>query len=143
MFTIGSGPYKIPANGSIKVAYAFLGGDNLNELVTNGAAAKVKYGSGGSSTVDPIALTFDLKQNYPNPTQANSTTIPFILDEKAATTLTLSNIQGKVIKTLVNKTLDAGSYSVPVDLSAIGAGVYFYQLKSGTHKKTLKMIVVK
>ncbi|MCY1526524.1 hypothetical protein D9M68_615520 [compost metagenome] len=83
-----------------------------------------------------------LKQNYPNP--ANTLThIPFILPEKADTRLILSNAQGKVIATLVNSTLNAGTYAIPVDVKWLSSGLYFYELRAGHYRKSLKMLVVK
>lgn len=145
MFTIGTGPYNIPVNSAIKVAYAFIGGDNLTELLNAGQAAAAKYAlepSGPGNPVEPTVLSFNLKQNYPNPAK-DQTTIPFDLAERATTTLVLSNVTGKVIQTLVNETLNAGSYYVPVNLQTLPAGVYFYRLRSGSNQKTLKMLVVK
>lgn len=145
MYTIGTGPYTIPVNGAIKVAYAFIGGDNLTELLNAGQAALTKYAAGSTDPevpVDPIPLSFNLKQNYPNPGK-DLTTIPFDIAEKAATTLVLSNVTGKVVQTLIKETLNAGSYSVPVNLQTLAPGVYFYKLRAGTYQKTLKMLVIK
>lgn len=145
MYTIGSGPYTIPVNGSIKVAYAFIGADNLTELLNVGQAALTKYTSGSTdpvTPVEPIPLSFNLKQNYPNPAK-DLTTIPFELAEKSATSLVLTNVTGKVIQTLVNETLAAGSYHTPVNLQTMAPGVYFYRLRAGAYQKTLKMLVVK
>ncbi|KQC00298.1 S8 family serine peptidase [Pedobacter sp. Hv1] len=145
MYTVGTGPYTIPVNGSIKVAYAFIGGDNLTELLNAGQAALTKYTTGITDPevpVDPISLTFNLKQNYPNPGK-DLTTIPFDIAEKSATTLVITNVTGKVVQTLINETLNAGRYSVPVNLQTLAAGVYFYKLRAGTYQKTLKMLVIK
>ena len=85
---------------------------------------------------------FLLKQNYPNPAKT-LTNIPFYLAEKSATKLTVTNVSGKVIQTLVNETLNAGSYSVPFNLTKLTPGVYFYDLRAGSYHKTLKLMVVK
>lgn len=147
MYTIGTGPYTIPVNGSIKVAYAFISGDNLTELMAVGQAAQTKYIGNTTNPpvnppVEPKPLSFILKQNYPNPGK-DLTTIPFDIAEKAATTLVLTNVTGKVVQTLVNETLNAGSYTVPVNLLHFAPGVYFYKLRAGNYQKTLKMLVIK
>lgn len=145
MYTIGSGPYNIPANGSITVAYAFIGGDNLTDLLNSGNAALTKYTTIPDKPTEPNPneiTSFLLKQNYPNPAHT-LTNIPFNLPEKSATKLTIANASGKIIQTLLNETLNAGSYSVPFNLSKLSPGVYFYELRAGSYHKTLKMMVVK
>ena len=143
MYTIGSGPYNIPANGSIAVAYAFISGDNLTDLLNSGNAAQTKYSTVPNKPTEPKEMTgFLLKQNYPNPAK-ELTNIPFNLAEKSATKLTITNVTGKAIQTLVNETLNAGSYNIPFNLSKLTPGVYFYELRAGSYHKVLKMVVMK
>lgn len=142
MFTIGSGPYRIPKNGSIKVAYAFMGGDNLNDLFQIGMAAQAKYNdleSVDTKVVPPISA---LKQNYPN--AANRFTyIPFDLSEQSLTTLTIYDIMGKKMTQVVNEDLTAGAYRIYVDVSKFSSGTYLYRLKTAHYSKTMKMIIGK
>ncbi|MGF1925705.1 MAG: S8 family serine peptidase, partial [Bacteroidia bacterium] len=146
MYLIGSGPYNIPANKSITVAYAFISGDNLSDLLNSGNAAQTKYPTLINRPDDPSnpieGYSFLLKQNYPNPA-GSMTTIPFDIGEKSPAKLTVTNVIGKVVKTLVNETLNEGTYAVPFDLTSLTPGVYFYELQAGGYRKTLKMIVVK
>lgn len=142
MFTIGTGPYTILKNGSIKVAYAFIAGDNLTELTNAGQAALTNYTSLVPISPQNKPESFVLKQNYPNPSK-DLTTISFDIAEKVPTTLFITNVNGKVVATLVNETLNEGSYSKQVNLSDYSSGIYFYKLKAGSYQKTLKMLVVK
>lgn len=142
MYTIGTGPYNIPINGSIKVAYAFMGADNLTELISVGQAALTNYLKTLATPIATKPLNFILKQNYPNPSK-DLTTITFDIAEKSATSLVITNAIGKVVATLVNEKLNEGSYTKQVNLSNYLPGIYFYKLKAGNYQKTLKMIVVK
>lgn len=142
MYTIGTGPYNIPINGSIKVAYAFMGADNLTELISVGQAALTNYLKTLATPIATKPLNFILKQNYPNPSK-DLTTITFDIAEKSATSLVITNAIGKVLATLVNEKLNEGSYTKQVNLSNYLPGIYFYKLKAGNYQKTLKMIVVK
>ena len=143
MFVLGAGPFNIPANGSVKVAFAFIGGDNLADLQVSAGAAQKKYDQlSGLNPIDPTASTFDLKQNYPNPGLQN-TSIEFSIPEKSPVTLTLYNVLGKKVKTLINSTLIQGTYKIDVDLLSMKTGIYFYKMQSGTQSKTLKMVVVR
>lgn len=142
MYTIGTGPYNIPINGSIKVAYAFMGADNLTELISVGQAALTNYLKMSATPIATKPKNFILKQNYPNPSKY-LTTITFDIAEKSATSLVITNAIGKVVATIVNETLNEGSYTKQVNLSNYLPGIYFYKLKAGNYQKTLKMIVVK
>lgn len=142
MYTIGTGPYNIPINGSIKVAYAFMGADNLTELISVGQAALTNYLKTLATPIATKPLNFILKQNYPNPSK-DLTTITFDIAEKSSTSLVITNAIGKVVATLVNEKLNEGSYTKQVNLSNYLPGIYFYKLKAGNYQKTLKMIVVK
>src|SRR5690606_36159802 len=66
MFTIGSGPYSIPAAGSIKVAYAFLAGDGMADLTAAADAAQIAYQEMTLGATGAVPSSYLLKQNYPN-----------------------------------------------------------------------------
>ena len=142
MFTLGSGPYNILKDGTIKVVYAFLAGDNQNQLATIGNMAEVKYKEVLADRKSSIPTEYALKQNYPNEAKT-FTYIPVDLPEKTNATITFYNITGKKVLTLTNGVLDAGSYRFYVDVSKFAKGVYTYQLSTSSFKQAKKMIVAK
>ncbi len=90
---------------------------------------------------------FTLLQNYPNPFNP-STTISYTIptNTKNGTVnvkLTVYDVLGREVVTLVNKEQNAGSYKVIFDASKLNSGVYFYQLQSGNFTKSKKMILLK
>jgi hypothetical protein len=85
---------------------------------------------------------FELSQNYPNPFNPN-TTISFILAYNQNVSIKVYDIDGKLIKTLVNKKLSKGNHSVVFDGSNLSSGIYFYQFKTDSLTETKKMILVK
>jgi hypothetical protein len=86
---------------------------------------------------------FSLEQNYPNPFNP-STKIQFTLAEKSFVKLVVYNTIGKVIVSLVNDVIPAGSHEVNFDASGLSSGVYFYTLKTGNNfVQTKKMILMK
>ncbi|MEO8885542.1 MAG: S8 family serine peptidase [Mucilaginibacter sp.] len=139
-FVSGYGPYIIPTNASVKVAFAFLAGDDLNDLEKSAQAAQDKYLK--LAPDDVPAADVLLKQNYPNPVQ-NTTRIQFSIPSQGLTTLDLFDIQGRKIKTLMTGNLLGGSYSVNMDAGNLQAGIYIYRLHFDAVERTLKMIVVK
>ncbi|MFQ5754239.1 MAG: T9SS type A sorting domain-containing protein, partial [bacterium] len=73
-----------------------------------------------------IPLFFNLKQNYPNPFNPN-TTIEFDVSHPSYLTLTIYNIKGEELETLMAKKLSAGKYKVQWQPRGLASGVYFYR----------------
>ncbi len=143
MFVLGSGPYTIPAKGYIKVAFAFIAGDDLGDIQAGAIAAQNKYNTVAS--LEPVSLpvtAFGLEQNYPNPAK-ESTRIPFSIPAKAPVSLIIYNVLGKPVKQLINETLNEGAYQLNADISGLPAGIYFYKLKYGSMERTLKLQIAK
>jgi Secretion system C-terminal sorting domain len=93
---------------------------------------------------DGIALpkSFSLSQNYPNPFNP-TTNIKYALAEKSHVELSIYNVLGQKISTLVNAEQTAGEYSAPWDASQVASGVYFYRLETEKFTSTKKMMLVK
>ena len=93
-----------------------------------------------------VPNSYSLEQNYPNPFNP-STKIGFSIHKAGHTNLSVYNVQGKKVVTIVNKRLEAGTYSYDFDASSINlqlpSGPYFYRLESAGFSKTKKMILVK
>lgn len=103
-----------------------------------------KYGliSGINAISQNIPEYYKLYQNYPNPFNP-TTEIRFDLKEKANVMLEIYDINGKEISTLVNRELNAGSYSVDFDASSFSSGVFFYVFRTNNYIETKKMILIK
>ncbi|MGH1362613.1 MAG: right-handed parallel beta-helix repeat-containing protein [Calditrichia bacterium] len=89
---------------------------------------------------------FELMPNFPNPFNPE-TTIPFRLDESSNIQLSVFNIVGQKVTTLVEGTVAAGSYEIKWngldDLgNRVGTGVYIYRLQYGNTSQTLKMHLI-
>ncbi len=89
-----------------------------------------------------VVNTFALNQNYPNPFNP-TTMIQYSLATNSRVTLTVYNILGQEIKTLVNAKQTAGVHQVAFDAHNFTSGVYFYQIKAGNFVQTKKMLLVK
>jgi hypothetical protein len=94
-----------------------------------------------------IPKTFKLFQNYPNPFNP-STTIEFDLPEKSLVSLKIYNALGQLVKTLKNSSLAAGNHKIKWfgDNNfgkKVSSGIYFYNIKTKTTNKTMKMVFIK
>jgi beta-glucosidase len=85
---------------------------------------------------------FNLKNNYPNPFNPN-TTIEFTLPIASEVTLSIFNILGEEITTVVSERLSPGEYKYKWKADKLSSGVYLYQLKTEEFIKTKKMILMK
>ncbi len=121
---------------------AFVQNDDSKEVLV---ANKVNLGNQPNAiaqTGDQIPHAFHLKQNYPNPFNP-TTTIQYDLAKTSEVELSLYDLSGKKIKTLVHGVQNAGQYHYQLDGSHLASGIYFYTLKAGSFTATRKMILLK
>jgi uncharacterized lipoprotein YddW (UPF0748 family) len=85
---------------------------------------------------------FRLNQNYPNPFNP-TTTIGYHLPTSGHVELSIYNLLGQKIVTLVSERQEAGYHQVEWEASAYASGVYLYQLKTGLHMEMKKMMLVR
>ncbi len=58
-------------------------------------------------------------------------------------TLKVYGVLGRLVRTLVNKVEQPGSYSVTFSASGLASGVYFYRLDAGTFTETKKLLLIR
>lgn len=90
---------------------------------------------------------FVLSQNYPNPFNP-STTISFQIPERSEVRLTVYNMVGQKVNTLVNSVQASGKYQVRwngTDQSGntVSSGVYFYRLETAQFTSIKRMILLR
>jgi hypothetical protein len=85
---------------------------------------------------------FTLAQNYPNPFNAR-TNISFELAKPGFVDLTVYDISGAKVATLVSENMAAGTHQVNWDASSVASGVYYYSLKANGSEVTKKMTLLK
>lgn len=96
---------------------------------------------------DLLPTEYNLGQNYPNP--FNSTTnIEFALPSRSHVNISVFNVLGQKVRTLVDNEYDAGEYvadwdGLAEDGSEVATGIYFYKLETEKYTSTKKMMVLK
>ena len=86
--------------------------------------------------------SFSLSQNYPNPFNP-STRIEFSLPRAGFTTLTVFNMLGEKVATVVSDHMNAGNHTVRWDATGQPSGVYLYRLEASGFTQTRRMIVLR
>jgi len=85
---------------------------------------------------------FSLKQNFPNPFNP-VTTIQYSIAKDADVKLTVYDMLGKEVQTLVNSRVTSGNYQVQFDASNLATGVYIYRLETEGQTLSKKMMFLK
>ncbi len=90
---------------------------------------------------------FKLLQNFPNPFNPE-TALRFQLPQPVHTRLTIFNLRGQEVRTLVNDRFEAGYHEVKWNgLNAeglqVGSGVYYCRIKAGDYTSVIKMVLVR
>lgn len=85
---------------------------------------------------------YSLEQNYPNPFNP-STEIRFSLADAGNVKLTIYNLLGQEVSTLINGFKEAGTHIVNFDASGLTSGAYFYKIETPFFNQTKKMILSK
>ncbi len=91
--------------------------------------------------------SYQLQQNYPNPFNP-TTTIRFDLKEAGDVRLSIYNLQGQEVRTLITSEMPAGPHAINWDGKdqrgqAVPSGMYFYKLRVNGFEQTKKMILTK
>ena len=106
----------------------------------------------GSGTVlsvedEIIPEAFALHQNYPNPFNP-ITSLRYDLPEDGLVNITVYDMMGRVVKTLVNSSQTAGYKSIKWNATndrnePVSAGLYMYTIQAGEFRQTKKMVLLK
>ncbi|MFH1851274.1 MAG: T9SS type A sorting domain-containing protein [Candidatus Neomarinimicrobiota bacterium] len=108
----------------------------------NGFLLRLSFNDIVVSISSVLPRQFSLLQNYPNPFNP-ITTIHYELAIRTDVQLTIYDLLGKEVTTLVSESQNAGYKSVQWDASNVASGVYIYRIKAGDYVQTRKMVVLK
>jgi hypothetical protein len=96
---------------------------------------------------NPLPTDFALLQNYPNPFNP-STTIQYRLAEASEVNLTIYNVLGQQVRSLVAGVKEAGTHTIEWDGrddngSTVQSGMYFYRIQTPSFTEAKKMTLLK
>jgi hypothetical protein len=118
--------------------------ETINAVVQNELKLIIEYDPTYTSLNEGSNLpnSTTLHQNYPNPFNP-STTIAFELSESSQTLLSIYNVYGQRISSIINSPLSAGRYRYNWTTNDLSSGTYFYQLKTKNEVLTKQMTLIK
>lgn len=133
----------------------------VNRVGYTSASANVTLSSGNNFTINNLVFTlnpldrvgiqnigtsvskdFVLHQNYPNPFNPE-TKIRFEVVSAKNINITVFDVLGKEVATLVNNKFTPGTYEVSFDASKLSSGIYFYKLITDDFVDTKKMMLIR
>ncbi|HTW92909.1 MAG TPA: T9SS type A sorting domain-containing protein [bacterium] len=116
----------------------YLGGLTYN-LINGGVLTPGSMGI-AEAQAQPIAIRQSPIVNLPNPF-SRTTSIAYELRERSHVRLTVTNLSGQQVATLLDETRDAGRYETRFDGSKLASGIYLVRLSADGVDATRKMIV--
>jgi len=95
-----------------------------------------------TSVVPITSSNFNLEQNYPNPFSSN-TTINYQLPKSTSVNISIYDIRGQLVETLVNEQNNSGSHSVVWNAENVKQGIYYYKIVTDKFIETKKCLLLK
>lgn len=121
-------------------------GQKVNTDLSNGSEFTIYNSSVNKLLIQSGRLVtpnnFYLGQNYPNPFNP-ATTIKYSIPFESNVNISLYNVLGELILTLVDRDLKPGHYEYTLNASDLSSGVYLYRLVAGDFVETRKMILLR
>lgn len=82
-----------------------------------------------------------LGNNFPNPFRIN-TTIPIVIPEPTRVRIDLFNSNGAHIRSITDQEFNTGYFEIPLNMSGLSSGVYFYRMVTDSDVKTEKLMLI-
>jgi len=133
--------------GQGTAAFALVQGEDLTDLRNNVAAARTAYAEGISRPGTVPLPQLMLAQNQPNPFNP-ATRIGFTLQREGPVVLTIYDLRGTPVRTLLSEVRDEGDHEVFWDGTdsrgvKMPSGIYLYRLEADGRQRSRKMMLLK
>ena len=127
------------------VGQAYVAG--VSAVYADGESIVMEYPFAPVAAGDIIPLVTELRGNFPNPFNPD-TQIAFSLNKQSHVQITIYNVRGQLVRTLVDEQRDANNYTVTWNgtddnRKSVSSGIYFYKMKAEKYASTKKMILMK
>jgi hypothetical protein len=125
--------------------------DNLLDCLQGLGGTRSDMGAYGGENSVMVAIDdnyyylpdqYFVMRNYPNPFNSG-TTIEFTIVKSTEVKISIFDLLGREVRTLIDSYKQAGSYNVIFDADGLSSGVYFYRLRAGEFSDTRRMVLLK
>jgi endonuclease I len=116
--------------------------NNRNPFIDRPDFVTDLYVTSGADEHHSGRLVAGISPVYPNPI-GPVTTVRYTIPEASLVTLTLYDVRGREVGTLLDSYVEAGRHSVTLAAGDLRSGVYFLSLRAGKHKDTEKIVVLR
>ncbi len=99
------------------------------------------YGASGAPVSSGGQIQFSLSQNAPNP-GTGFLSVQYSIPARGRVVLRLFDVDGRLLMTPVDATMDAGGHSAEIPASKLAAGVYFYRLETAGKSLSRRLVVL-
>ena len=89
-----------------------------------------------------LPVAYELSQNYPNPFNP-ATEIQYSIMKSGSVKLSVFDMSGKLVSTIVDEEQTFGTYKYSFDASGLSSGVYVYRLEAPGFSSVKKMVLIK
>jgi predicted GH43/DUF377 family glycosyl hydrolase len=117
----------------------------IGQIVLPGKTLSLAMNTELTGEVVPVSeslpKTYRLYQNYPNPFNP-TTTIRYDIPVSGHVVLSVHDILGRLVKTLVDRDVSPGTHTEIVDGTKLASGIYYYRIRSGNFVDTRKFILL-
>lgn len=141
-----SGPYNIPAGGSIDIAFIHAYGETEQELIAAVRAAKAvnifELSTNSERDTPTVPIVAGILNAYPNPFNPEAT-IEFSLTQASAVSFQVFNLAGQRVRDSGNLRLSAGTHTWKLDGKALSSGVYLLKMTTPAGVYTRKITLLK
>ncbi len=150
VYIMASGPFNMAPGDTVPFSFCLMMGDNYDDLIASArkaeALAENHYQWFPALKIEsPVhrPSSFQLQQNYPNPFNPR-TVIGYQLSVFSEVELSVYNILGQKVATLVSERQPAGQYRATWNARSFASGVYYYTLTvNNKMAQTKKMILLR
>ncbi len=96
----------------------------------------------GITNLSELVSSYELSQNYPNPFNP-VTNINFSIPSASNVSLSVYNVSGQEVASMVNERMSAGTYKVDWNAVNFTSGIYYYTIRTENFVQTRKMLLIK
>lgn len=115
-------------------------GSGINQTQQNNVSIKTTSAFSDAKARINVKKLNLLGQNYPNPFHSE-TFIQYSLAEAGRVSISLYDMNGKLVKVLINGLRESGTHSLRFNSATLSNGIYFYKMQSGNFSAVRKMII--